>query len=208
MEARKVDATIAVLDDAGRIARLLPPLRRQILRRLQDEPDSATGLARKLGLPRQKLNYHLRELERAGFVELAEERQRRGCVERTLRPTARVYLLDPAALGDLAVRPDEVQDRFSSGYLMAVAAQTVRDVSQLRRGADRAKKKLPTLTLQADVRFRTTEDRAAFAEALAEALARLVAEYDDTAPGSRAFRFVVGGYPVVRNIPSTKEEST
>jgi len=208
MDERKVDSRVAVLDDAGRIARLLPPLRRQILRRLQDGPDSATGLARKLGLPRQRLNYHLRELERAGFVELAEERQRRGCIERTLRPTARVYLLDPAVLGDLAARPDEVQDRFSSGYLMAVAAQTVRDVSHLRRGADRAKKKLPTLTLQADVRFRTTEDRAAFAEALAEALGRLVAEYDDTERGSRAFRFVVGGYPVVRNVPPTEKEST
>ena len=198
METRNPDSAVAVLDDAGRIARLLPPLRRQILRRLQDEADSAAGLARKLGLPRQKVNYHLRELERGGFVELAEEKQRRGCVERTLKPTARVYLLDPAVRGELAARPDEVQDRFSSGYLMAVAAQTVRDVSHLRRGADRAKKKLPTLTLQADVRFRTTEDRAAFAEALAQALSRLVAEYDDAGAGSRAFRFVVGGYPVVK----------
>ena len=208
MATPKADSTVAVLDDAEKIARLLPPLRRRMLEHLRDGADSATGLSRKLGLPRQKVNYHLRELERAGFVELAERRQRRGCVERTLRATARVYLLDPGVLGELAARPDEIQDRFSSGYLMAVAAQTVRDVSQLRRGADRAKKKLPTLTLQADVRFQSVEDRAAFAEKLATALGKLVAEYDDASPGSRAFRFVVGGYPVVRAIPPTGKESS
>jgi len=206
MHPRRPDPTVAVLDDAARVARLLPLLRRQILRHLRDGADSATGLARKLALPRQNVNYHLRQLERAGFVELAEERQRRGCVERTLRPTAQVYLLDPGLLGDLTAEPGVVRDRFSSSYLMAVSAETVRDVSQLRRGADRAGKKLPTLTLQADVRFRSVEDRAAFADALAAALTRLVAEYDDAGPGSRAFRFVVGGYPVVKSTQASRKE--
>jgi len=206
MRTRRPGQTVAVLDDAARVGRLLPPLRRQILTHLREGADSATGLARKLALPRQKVNYHLRQLERAGFVELAEERQRRGCVERALRPTAQVYLLDPGLLGDLVAQPDAVRDRFSSSYLMAVSAQTLRDVSQLRRGAESAGRKLPTLTLQTDVRFRSVEARAAFADALTAALTRLVAEYDDAGPGGRAFRFVIGGYPLVKSTSATGKE--
>ena len=53
------------------------------------EPDSAAGLAKRLGLPRQRLNYHLRELEAAGLLELVEERRRGNCVERIVRAVAR-----------------------------------------------------------------------------------------------------------------------
>ena len=37
--------------------------------RALDQPDSAAGLARRLGVPRQKLNYHLRLLEDDGLVD-------------------------------------------------------------------------------------------------------------------------------------------
>jgi DNA-binding transcriptional ArsR family regulator len=72
---------VSVLSESHRLAAVLSPIRRQVLQSL-DTPDSATGIARRLGLARQKVNYHLRELERAGFVEMDEQRQRRGCVER------------------------------------------------------------------------------------------------------------------------------
>lgn len=194
--ARRAEA-VAILDDDARVAAVLSPLRRRILDRLQESPDSATGLARKLSLPRQKLNYHLRELERAGILELAEERQRRGCVERTLRPTARAYLIDPALLGSLGADPEALRDRFSSSYLIAVAARVVRDVAALRRRAARARRKLPTFTLQTDIRFRSAKDRAAFAEELARTVGRLAAKYHDESPGGRAYRFFVAGHPAV-----------
>ena len=54
---------MAVLEDDARVGAILSPLRRRILDRLHQGPDSATGLSRKLALPRQMLNYHLRELE-------------------------------------------------------------------------------------------------------------------------------------------------
>ncbi len=187
---------VRFLDDPARVAALLSPLRRRILEQLA-EPDSAAGLSRRLDLPRQKLNYHLRELERAGFVELAETRRRRGCVERRLRATARAYLISPALLGSLTAEPEQVRDRFSSTYLLAVASRLIREVTTLRRRAARTRHKLPTLTMQTDVRFRSPAERTAFAEELAEAMARLAARYHDDAPGSRAFRFVVGGHPVI-----------
>ena len=178
------------------MAALLPPLRRRLLGELQREPDSAAGLARKLALPRQKLNYHLRELERTGFLELHEERQRRGCIERALRPTARAYLIDSGLLGGLAADPAAIQDRFSSSYLLALAGRTAREVTVLRRGAQKAGKTLPTLSLDTEVRFRNQDQRAEFAERLTELVATLAAEYQDDSPGSRAYRIVLAGHPV------------
>lgn len=189
--------SLAVIDDTTRVAAILSPIRRRILNHLHEAPDSATGLARKLALPRQKINYHLRKLERAKFLELAEERQRRGCVERTLRPMARAYLIDPALLGDLAADPEKIRDRFSSTYLIAVAGRLLRDVTTLRSGADLAGKRLPTMSLQTDICFRNQEDRAAFAEELAATVARLTEKYHDASPGSRTYRFVIAGHPAV-----------
>lgn len=107
----------AVLDfvqDAERASILLHPLRLRIVAELR-EPDWASGLARRLRIPRQKINYHLRELERERLVELVEERRKGNCTERIVRASARSYLIDPAALGALATDPSQIQDRFSSG---------------------------------------------------------------------------------------------
>ena len=196
---------LRVLDDARNVANLLSPLRRRLLGELGRAPDSAAGLARRLDLPRQKLNYHLRELERAGFVELLEERQRRGCVERALRVSARAFVIDPALLGPLGADPSAIQDRFSSGYQIATASKLVCDLSELQRGAERAKKSLPTITLETEVRFASSERRAAFAEELGAALARLAAKYHDDSAGSRAFRFVLAGHPVRKDTTTTQK---
>jgi DNA-binding transcriptional ArsR family regulator len=197
---------VTLLDDPTRVAAILSPLRRRILEHLA-EPDSAAGLARRLGLPRQKLNYHLRALEQAGFLELDETRQCRGCVERRLRATARAYLISPALLGKLTAEPEQVRDRFSSTYLLAVASRLIRDLTTLRRRAATARRNLPTITMQTDVRFRSPAARTAFAEELATAVARLAARYQDDDPGSRPFRFVIGGHPVITKRQDPEEAS-
>lgn len=200
--------SLALLDDPERVAAVLSPLRRRLLSCLRDEPDSASGLAPKVGLSRQRVNYHLRELERAGFLTLCEERQRRGCVERTLRPTARAYLVDPAVLDEMSADPEALRDRFSSAYLMAVAAQIMRDVAALRRGAADTGKRLATLTLQTDVRFRTPDDRRAFFEELAATVAGLAARYHDEEGEGRTFRLVMAGHPTADAAPPGAPEAS
>jgi DNA-binding transcriptional ArsR family regulator len=189
------EAAVDLIQDAERAQSILQPIRLRLLESLR-QPDSAAGLARRLGMPRQKLNYHLRELEKNGFLELVEERRKGNCVERVVRATARSYLVDPAALGALAADPDRVADRLSASYLIAVAARAIRDLASLRRRSDAAGKKLATLTLQTDVRFASAETRHAFARELSAELARLAARYhDETVSGGRRFKFFVGGYP-------------
>ena len=62
---------VAVIDDPAVAGVSLDPMRSRLLAALA-EPGSATTLAARVGLPRQKVNYHLRELERHGLVELVE----------------------------------------------------------------------------------------------------------------------------------------
>ncbi len=188
-------ASLDVVASAERAAALLDPLRRRLLLELR-EPDSAAGLARRLRLPRQKVNYHVRELEKQRLVELVGRRRRGNCTARILRATAQAYVIGPSALGGLGADPATVRDRFSAAYLVAVAARAVQDVGELGARAEKAGRRLATLTLEAEVRFASADARAGFAEELARAVARLTGKYHDAkAPGGRAFRFVVAGYP-------------
>ncbi len=176
-------------------AALLDPTRQRLLAHLK-EPDSATGLARRLGLPRQRINYHLRVLETAGLVDLVEERRKGNCLERVVRATARAFIISPEALGVLGPGADTAGDRLSGAYLMAAAGRAIRDVAALEHRARKEGKRLATLTLEADVRFASAESRAEFAEELADAVARLAAKYnDDKAPGGRRFRLLAAVHP-------------
>lgn len=197
---------IAALKDVAAAAALLDPLRLRILEELA-EPASASGLARRLKLPRQKLNYHLRALEKHGLAELVEERRRGNCTERVLRASARSYLISPAALGALGADPERVQDRFSSSYLIAIAARIIRELAVMQEEAAKAQKRLATLTLQTEIRFASAQQRHRFAEELAQSMADLTAKYHDgEAEGGRSFRFVMGVYPKVKTAPAAGRE--
>ncbi|HEX8692433.1 MAG TPA: helix-turn-helix domain-containing protein [Longimicrobium sp.] len=197
MSRAAASAALQVVRESGQAAAMLHPERVRLLGELA-EPESAAGLARRLGIPRQRLGYHLRELEKEGLVELVEERRKGNCTERLVRATARSYLISPEVLGPLAGEPARVADRFSVSYLIAVVGRALRDLAVLRARSERAGKKLATLTLETEVRFATAADRAAFAEELADAVARLAAKYHaPDAPGGRAFRFFLGAHPTI-----------
>jgi DNA-binding transcriptional ArsR family regulator len=186
---------VVVVGEADRARVLLDPTRQAILAMLET-PASAASLAPALDVPRQRLNYHLHELERAGFVLVDRERQRGSVSERTYRRAGDTFAISVDALGPVGSRPSATLDRFSSGYQIAVASQAVADLAALRAGAAAAGKSLPTLTLEADIRFRTPAVRAAFAQELGEAIAALVRTYHDArAEGGRTYRLYIGAYP-------------
>ena len=131
-------------------------------------------------------------------MELVEERRKGNCTERIVRASARSYLIDPAALGALATDPSQIEDRFSSAYLVAVAARAIRDLAVLRARAEKAQKKLATFTLQTEVRFASAADAHSFAGELANQLGRLIAKYhSDKAHGGRRFQVFLGSYPTI-----------
>jgi DNA-binding transcriptional ArsR family regulator len=189
---------IEVIEDPVAAAIALDPVRARLLAELV-EPHSAAGLAARVGIPRQKVNYHLRTLESHGLLELTEVRKRGGINERMLQATAATYVVSPAALAATGADPDQVADRLSARYLVALAGRVVREVASLSQRASAAGKRLPTLAIDTEIRFRSAEDRAEFADELTEAVLGLAARYhhDD----GRPHRLVVAAHP-------TPEETT
>ncbi|WIX91215.1 helix-turn-helix domain-containing protein [Amycolatopsis sp. DG1A-15b] len=188
---------VAVIEDAAAAEVSLDPVRARLLAELA-EPASATMLSTRVGLPRQKVNYHLRALEKHGLVELVEERRKGNVTERMMRATAASYVISPTALA--AVQPDPARspDRLSARWLLAVAGRLVRDVGLLITGAAKAQQRVATFALDGEVRFASAADRAAFAEELTTAVTTLVGKYhDETAEKGRRHRVVLAVHPSV-----------
>jgi DNA-binding transcriptional ArsR family regulator len=159
-------------------------------------------LATRVGLARQKVNYHLRALEGAGLISLVETRQKRGCTERILVASARGFVVDPALVGGRATAADTAaaQDRFAAARLVAVASGLVRDVTRMQVKADRQRKRLLTFTVETEVGFAEPDDVERFSTALANAVARLAVRF--TAKGAaRRYRVVIGGHPIPQSPP-------
>jgi DNA-binding transcriptional ArsR family regulator len=188
---------IAVIEDPSAAEASLDPVRARLLAEL-GEPGSATILAARLGLPRQNVNYHLKELERHGLVELVAERRKGNCTERILRATAASYVISPSAVGAVQPDPGRSPDRLSARWLLAVASRLVRDVGLLVTRSTKANKRVATFAMDGEVRFASAADRAGFADELAGAVTALVAKYhDESAERGRTHRLVVAVHPAI-----------
>jgi DNA-binding transcriptional ArsR family regulator len=186
---------IQVIDDPAAATVALEPTRSRLLSELA-APASAATLATRVGLTRQKVNYHLNALEAHGLVRLAEKRKWGGLTERLLVASAASYVVSPVAMGPVAADPNRDMDRLSASYLIALGARVVREVGELIRRANDAGKRLATLSVDTEIRFRSPKDRAAFSHELTEAVATLVSKYhDESASGGRAHRLIVMAHP-------------
>ncbi|MET7528069.1 helix-turn-helix domain-containing protein [Streptomyces sp900116325] len=187
---------VAVIEEPAAAEASLDPIRSRILAALA-EPGSAAMLAVRLGLPRQKVNYHLKELERHGLVELAEERRKGNVTERIYGATAASYVISPSALAAVSPDPSRSPDQLSARWLLALGARLVQEVGTLLTGGARAKRKVASFGIDAEVRFASAADRMAFADELAQVVGALVGRYhDESAPGGRTHRVIVGLHQV------------
>lgn len=187
-----MQTAVSTLDNDVAASALLDPVRRNILDILR-EPGSAVGVAGRLGLPRQRVGYHIRALEEAGLLQHVGDRKKRNCTERLLQSSARHYLISPRLLGALGANPEQVADKASSAYQVAVATEVAHTVASLRAAAESVGKRLPTLTMQVEVRFSSATEQQGFTEELTSAVADLVQKYHS--PDGRGFRFTVLGHP-------------
>ncbi|MGE5815734.1 MAG: ArsR/SmtB family transcription factor [Acidobacteriota bacterium] len=200
--------SIAVVADQPAASALIHPLRLKILDALR-EPDSASGVARRLDLPRQRVNYHVRELARAGFLERAGQRRRGNMIERRYVASARSYVLSPELLGRLGVDRagvPAVYDALSAGHLLALVSRAQVDVARAIRRPETSGKRLSTFSISTEVRFESAEQRAWFADELRRAVLDVVDRCSSPAtdgagapaPG-RLHRLIVGAYPVIED---------
>ena len=193
-----------IIDDPARARAALQPIRLRLLH-LLERPKSAPQVAKAIGMPRQRVLYHLRMLEAQRLVEAHEHGSVGRRIDRRYVRTATSYAIAPKTLGGVALDTRTVADAFSSAYLSAVAGRALNDLAALGQAAAARGKRVPTITLETDVRFATPADQRRFADELTSALTTLVGKYHH--PGAtkgRTFRVFACGYPAV---PSGTSES-
>lgn len=193
---------LEVIQDPGAATVALEPVRSRLLAELT-QPASAAAVAAKVGLTRQKANYHLNALQAHRLVREAGQRKWGGLTERLFVASAASYVVAPSAMGAASTDPTRTADRLSASYLVALAARVVQEVGDLIKRASTARKGLATLSIDSEIRFRSAQERATFTNELTQAVTTLAARYHDaSAPGGRAHRLVVVAHPL-----STEKES-
>jgi len=191
----KVTDVAAVGDRRQAAALLAHPLRPRLVA-LAAEPASASELAARLGLPRQRVNYHVRQLARARFLRRAGQVRKRNLIEQRYVATARAYVLAPEVLGPLAADRAPAEDAFSAARLVALAAEAQADVSHAVAAAAAQGKRLATLSMVSEIRFASADQREAFTQALQSAVVGVIAQHTSPADGEgRPYRLVLGCYP-------------
>jgi DNA-binding transcriptional ArsR family regulator len=188
---------VQVIESPAAAAVALHPLRARLLDELAT-PASAAGLAARVGIPRQKVNYHLNELEAHGLIKLAEERRHGGITERVLQASAGEYVVSPAAVSARAADPARSADHLSAAYLVALAGRVVREVGALALRSRGSGERMATLTVDTTIGFASAEDRAAFATELTAAVLDIAARYhhDD----GQSHRLIVAAHPQPQEI--------
>ena len=201
MGARHLD----IIDDPARARTALQPIRLRLLH-LLERPQSAPQVAKALGMPRQRVLYHLRQLEAQHLVEAKDHGSVGRRIDRSYVRTATSYAIAPKTLGGVAVDTRTVADAFSTAYLSAVAGKALNDLAALSKAAASRGKRVPTITLDTEVRFATPADQQKFAGELTTALTTLVAKYHDPhTPKGRTFQIFACGYPAVASRAAAKE---
>lgn len=199
-------APVGVIREAPKAGMLLKPLRRDILAHART-PVSAAGIAAAMGRPRQVVNYHVRELARAGFLRKAGRAKKRGLTEQRYIVSAQAFVLAPEMLGslDATAAAEATTDKASAAYLLMLATRLQKELSESWRQANARGAQLPLLSLDTEFGFASSADRACFAQALTSAITRVVAEH--TTPADRSthsstprgtgnqYRLVLGCYP-------------
>ena len=194
---------LETVTDGSRAAALFQhPVRRSIVA-LARTPMSATEMAGRLGLTRQRVNYHVRQLERARFLDRADRRVRRNMIEQRYVATARSYVIAPELLGALAPHASAVHDAASAAALFAIASRAQDDLTRVVADASAQGKRLATLSLTADVRFASAAQRAEFTRAVETAISDIVGRHSmpfttsDGTPGDgRPYRLFLGCHPI------------
>jgi DNA-binding transcriptional ArsR family regulator len=171
---------------------LAHPLRVQVLERLR-EPASAATVARDLRVPRQRVNYHLKELEKAQLVHAVGERRSGNFIETLYEAVARTFVVSPRVAWADPRRTKAMAEQFSLDQLVLLGERLQRDAAVLLDRAAFDGQEIASASVEAEVRFATAQDRAEFLNAYLAAVGPLLKRY--TSASGSPYRVALAVYP-------------
>lgn len=187
---RRPDPVFSVRDSAT-LQALAHPIRVQILESLR-EPASAATVARRIGLARQKVNYHLKELARAGLVQQVGERRVGNFMESVYRAVARTFLVSPEVAWAGTRRFDVMRSQHSLETLVALGERLQHDAVSLLDRAAFDGEQIASASVVAEARFATERERRAFLDEYVGAMATLFERH--AGKTGEPYRIVLAAY--------------
>lgn len=187
-----VAARVRIVEDLDEVQALTHPIRLAVLGALREE-DSAAGVARAIRQSRQLVNYHLKELERAGLVERAAERRKGNFVEQLYRSVAPSFTISPRLAWSGTERTRVLRDQVSLDRLVAMGERLQRDASELLDRAAFDGDQIDSASVDAEVRFADDAARSAFMTEYLALLGPLLKKHGSRA--GAAFRVALAIYP-------------
>jgi DNA-binding transcriptional ArsR family regulator len=188
-------APVYRLESAEQALALLNPIRAEILR-LLSEPASASEIGRKIGETPQKVNYHLKMLEKVGLVRRSGTRQVKNLVEVLYLAVARSFVI-PDAFGWPEELRSRMQTQGSLRHLLTAAEKIRKDTARLMEAADE-RAEIPSAALELEVELPDEAAREAFIRDYAEAVRQVVARYRSGSKpeDGQAYRVMAVIYPM------------
>ena len=167
---------VEVLEDPEQIAVLAHPTRVAVLDALR-EPASSSGVARALGLKRQVVNYHVKALLDVGLIRLTGERRTGNFIEQLYESVAGTFVVSPRFAWSDDRRITALASQLPLEHLVAVGERVQRDAIELLDRAAFDNEEIPCAAVEASVRLKDEEARAAFLSEYLEAVQALLKKY-------------------------------
>jgi DNA-binding transcriptional ArsR family regulator len=180
--------------DADGLRALAHPTRVALLE-LLSEPASAASIARKLGQPRQRVNYHLQALHEVGLVERVGTQRQGNFVESLYRAAARSFVVAPEVAWADPRRLETLRRQHALGTLVSIGAQLQRDAAALLDRAAFEDEEIAAAAVSAETRFASERERAAFLREYFAATRALVEKYGGTI--GQPYRAVIAIHPTI-----------
>jgi DNA-binding transcriptional ArsR family regulator len=185
--------SVLSVDTSEALQALSHPTRVAILESLR-EPGSAAEVARTLGQPRQRVNYHLKELEKAGLVRRTGTRTKRNLVEVLYRSVARSFVVSPKVAWSHPDRVAALRRQHSLEALVDLGERLQRDAAALLDRAAFEGEDIPSAAATAEVGFADEDARAAFMDDYLRSTKELLDRHG-AGKGGQRFRAILAVYP-------------
>jgi DNA-binding transcriptional ArsR family regulator len=185
-------ARVRYLDEPKELQALAHPLRLTLLEGLRT-PSSAAELARTVDASRQNVNYHLKELERAGLVRKVGERRSGGFTESLFEAVASSFVVSPRAAWGDERRLDALRAQLSLEHLVRLGEQLGHDAAVLLDRAAFDGEEIASVSVDAEVHFTSEDDRSQFLREYLAAVGPLLRKHGRKT--GTPYRVVLGAYP-------------
>ncbi|KYC90327.1 hypothetical protein B4102_3835 [Heyndrickxia sporothermodurans] len=97
---------VFMIENLEQLKSISDPLRVKIIHLIGMKPLTSQMLSEELNIPRSKIHYHLKELERNGLIEVVKTEQVRNFLQMFYRPVAQSIIASP----DLLLKQNESEE--------------------------------------------------------------------------------------------------